>query len=85
VNACVLNTDVLATAFRSDQGASRQLVLAALARRFELVLSVPLVFEYEAVLTRPEHLRASGASNRDVREVLDALVAVAKQMRLAFR
>jgi putative PIN family toxin of toxin-antitoxin system len=85
VTAFVLDTGVLVAAFRSDAGASRQVLLAALARRFELLLSVPLMFEYEAVLTRPEHLAASKASAQDVREVLDGLAAVGKKIRLAFR
>ena len=66
VRASVLDTDVLVAAFRSSSGASRQILLAALARRFELLLSVPLMFEYEAVLSRPEHSAASGASPQDV-------------------
>ena len=46
----VLDTDVIVAALRSDRGASRQLLLAALNREFELLLSVPLMLEYEAVL-----------------------------------
>jgi len=81
----VLDTDVLVAALRSDRGASRQLLLAALGRRFELLLSVPLILEYEAVLTRPQHLTASGLSSADVMHVLDDLVAVARPVRLSFR
>lgn len=85
MKAYVLDTAVLVASLRSDRGASRQVVQAALARRFQLLLSVPLVLEYESVLTRPEHLKASGASVQDVGDVLDALIAVGKQVRLAFR
>jgi putative PIN family toxin of toxin-antitoxin system len=85
MRAYVLDTDVLVAAFRSDSGASRRILEAALARRFELLLSVPLMFEYEAVLTRPEHLLASGASVEDVADVLDGLAAVGRRVRLAFR
>lgn len=81
----VLDTDVVVAALRSDRGASRQLLLAALDRQFELLLSVPLILEYEAVLTRPQHLAASGLSSADIKHVLDDLAAVAKQVRLAFR
>ena len=81
----VLDTDVLVAAFRSDRGASRQLLLAALDRRFELLLSVPLMLEYEAVLTRPEHLAACGLSAGDIERVLDDLASIARQVRLAFR
>jgi len=85
VGAYVLDTDVLVAAFRSDAGASRRILQAALARRFEVLLSVPLMFEYEAVLCRPEHLAASGASTEDVRDVLDGLAAVGRHVKLAFR
>lgn len=75
----------MVAAFRSRTGASRQILVAALERRFELLLSVPLILEYEAVLNRPEHLAASGLTNRDVERVLDALSAVATPVKLAFR
>lgn len=75
----------MVAAFRSDAGASRQVLLAALAHRFELLLSVPLVLEYEAVLCRPEHLAASGANREDVRDVLEGVIAVGKRVRFAFR
>lgn len=80
----VLDTDVMVAAIRSDAGASRRLLVAALQRRVELLVSVPLVIEYEAVLTRPEHLHASGLTAADVHVVLDAVVAVAEPVRLAF-
>jgi predicted nucleic acid-binding protein len=69
----VLDTDVAVAALRSDRGASRQLLLAALNRRFELLLSVPLILEYEAVMTRPQHLAACGLSSAEVGHVLDDL------------
>jgi putative PIN family toxin of toxin-antitoxin system len=83
--AYVLDTDVVVAALRSGRGASRQLLLAALDRRFELLLSVPLMLEYEAVLTRPKHLAACGLSSAEVGHVLDDLAAVARPVRLAFR
>jgi len=85
MRACVLDTDVLVAAFRSDSGASRRLLEMVLARESEVLLSVPLMFEYEAVLTRPEHLSASGASVEDVEDVLDGLAAVGRRVKLAFR
>lgn len=82
---CVLDTDVLVAAFRSELGASRQVLLAALDRQFELLLSVPLMLEYETVLSRPEHLEASGATEEDVQDVLDGLALVGKRVTFAFR
>jgi putative PIN family toxin of toxin-antitoxin system len=81
----VVDTDVMVAALRSDRGASRQLLLAALDRRFELLLSVPLMLEYEAVLSRLEHLAACGLSGDEVGRILDDLAAVARPVRLAFR
>ncbi|MBI4519690.1 MAG: putative toxin-antitoxin system toxin component, PIN family [Gemmatimonadetes bacterium] len=81
----VLDCDVLVAALRSDQGASRQLVLAAFDKQYQLLLSVPVVIEYEAVLTRTEHLEAADLSAEDVGRILDGLVAVGEAVRLSFR
>ena len=80
----VLDSAVLVAALRSNLGASRQLLNAALDRRFTLLLSVPLVIEYEAVLTRPEHLKAAGLNVAEVVVILDSLVAVAESVRFSF-
>jgi len=52
---------------------------------FILLLSVPLLLEYESVLTRTEHLRSSGLTAAEVGQVLDDLAAVGKPVHLAFR
>lgn len=80
----VLDTNVLAAGFRSDRGASRQLLLAALDRRFVLLASVPLMIEYEAVLTRPEQLEESGLTAAETNAVLDGLAAVIEPVDLRF-
>ena len=46
--------------------------------------SVPLMLEYEAVLTRPEHLKEIGLGAEEVNEVLDALAAVIEPVKLRF-
>ena len=82
----VLDTDTMVAALRSDAGASRRLVQWVLERRRGLtaVISVPLLIEYEAVLTRPEHLKAAGVSPADIEALLDAVAAVAEPVRLAY-
>lgn len=80
----VLDTDVVVAAFRSDQGASRQLLLAALDRKVVMLVSVPLMLEYEAVLKRPEQLDAIGVTADEIDTVLDALAAVIEPVRLRF-
>ena len=80
----VLDTNVLVAALRSDGGASRQLLIGALDREFEVLASVPLMLEYEAVLTRTEHLEASGLTAKQVNEVLDALAKMLTPVPLRF-
>lgn len=74
----------MVAAIRSDAGASRRLLEAGLRRQMTLLVTVPLMFEYEAVMTRAEHLRASGLSAGDVEAILDAVAAVAEPIQLAF-
>lgn len=85
MKAFVLDSDVLVAGFRSDRGASRLLMKMALDRKFELILSVPLLLEYEAVLTRPENLEASGASQEDVEAVLDEFALIARRVDIVIR
>jgi putative PIN family toxin of toxin-antitoxin system len=80
----VLDTDVIVAAMRSDQGASYQLLAAALDRRVVMLASVPLMLEYEAVLTRPEHLEQIGITPAEMNEVLDAIAAVAEPVIIRF-
>ncbi len=80
----VLDTNVVVAALRSNRGASRLLLLGAFERRYTLLMSVPLMLEYEAVLTRPEHLVAAGVSNADVHDILDAIASVIQPVRLAY-
>ena len=80
----MLDTNVLVAALRSERGASRKLLLAVLDRRIEALISVPLMLEYEAVLTRTEHLTASGLTVPETNTILDALAAVAEPVALRF-
>lgn len=52
----VLDTSVLVSAARSRNGASFALVSSHPNPRFQICLSVAVYTEYQAVLTRPEHL-----------------------------
>jgi predicted nucleic acid-binding protein len=74
----------MVAAVRSDRGASRQLLLSALDSRFEALVSVPLMVEYEAVLTRQEHLDESGLTAGEINEILDAFAKVATRVQLRF-
>ncbi|MGC1343510.1 MAG: PIN domain-containing protein [Candidatus Binataceae bacterium] len=79
-----MDTDVMVAAVRSDAGASRLILRSALLRQFELLLSVPLMLEYEAVLKRPVHLKAAGASASEIDAILDAVSAIGKPVTSTF-
>jgi putative PIN family toxin of toxin-antitoxin system len=80
----VLDTNVLVAAVRSDQGASRRLLVAALGGQCRLLVSVSLLIEYEAVLKRPEHRAASGASIEDIDGMLDGLARIAEPIEISY-
>lgn len=80
----VLDTAVVVAAVRSARGASRLLLEAAFEGRLTMLVSVPLMLEYEAVLTRPEHLGHSGLTAEDVATLLDGLAGVIEPVDLAF-
>ena len=52
----VFDTSVLVAAARSRNGASFELMSMLPSRRFEPALTIALYTEWQAVLTRPEHL-----------------------------
>jgi putative PIN family toxin of toxin-antitoxin system len=78
----VLDTSVLVAAMRSQTGASRALVKAALEFRIQFLISNPLVLEYEAVLSRPEHLRASGLGISEVGALIDQICSAGIEVRM---
>ena len=80
----VLDTDVLVAAMRTRGGASWQLVDRALTREFRPLLSVPLVLEYEAVLSREEHRKVHCRSAPEVDEVVNSLASVAESVQIRF-
>ena len=78
----VLDTSVLVAAIRSPTGASKALLDAALSGQIETLISTALVLEYEAVLTRPDHLSVSEFTLGDVEELLDAICEIATQVMI---
>jgi len=69
----VLDTNVLVAALRSRGGASFRLVSEIGREKFELVLSVTLVLEYEQALTET---RPANVSESDVKAFLDYVCSV---------
>lgn len=60
----VFDTSVLVAATRSRDGASFAIVSSIPSEQFQICLSVGLYFEWQDVLTRPEHL-PPGRSGED--------------------
>ena len=80
----VLGLDVDVKAIPFHLGKRWQLVDRALAREFTLLLTVPLVLEYEAVLKREEHRKVHGLTVPRLDEVINSLVRVAEPVRISF-
>ena len=81
----VLDTDVMVAGFASGGGASRRLLVAALDGEIRLLLSTPLLVEYEAVLTRPAVLAMSDVSVEEVVAVLDELASLGVRVAFDYR
>lgn len=80
----VMDTDVLVAGLRSRRGASRAWLGAIRHGEVELLLSVPLMLQYEAVLLRPENLAAMRLDGRAVGRILDLLCAVGYPVEVSF-
>jgi putative PIN family toxin of toxin-antitoxin system len=80
----ILDTNVVVAAVRSPAGASAEILRMALLQKMEVVCSVPLFLEYEAVLTRPEHLKAAGVSLQDVINLLNVLAGKIHEVEIAY-
>jgi putative PIN family toxin of toxin-antitoxin system len=72
----VIDSNVMASAFRSRLGASFALIELVRMERVRMLATVPMFLEYEDVLKRPEQLAASHLSLADVDTALDALASL---------
>lgn len=78
----VLDTNILVAALRSRNGGSFKLLSLVGLGKFEINVSVPLVLEYEEVLTR---LCADvKLAKQDIADLLDYLCHVAKRREVYF-
>jgi predicted nucleic acid-binding protein len=55
----------------------------ALRGQHSILISVPLVLEYEAVLTRPQQLAASGLNAQQVGKFLDGICSIATPVEIS--
>jgi putative PIN family toxin of toxin-antitoxin system len=78
----VLDSNVLVAALRSRRGASFRVVELLRKGRFQIAVSVPLVFEYEAVLVR--HAAELGLSRKEAAGLVDYFCQVAHRQNIHF-
>jgi predicted nucleic acid-binding protein len=69
----VLDTDILVAGLRSRTGASRQLLRWLPELRYQAIVNVAMMLEYEAVLKRPDNLRSARMGLNDVERFLDSM------------
>ena len=71
-----MDTDILIASVRSKTGASRAIMHMIERRQLTAVATVPILIEYEAVLTRPEHLAAGNLTRLAADNIINALAAL---------
>jgi len=79
-----LDTSVLVAAVRSSRGASRELLRMVLDGELRPLVSVPLVLEYEEVLTRSEHLGGSVDAQANI-EIVKAFCRLGEPVHISYR
>lgn len=80
----VFDTDVVVAGVLSPRGASRLWLLAALRGDVRPLISVPLAFEYEAVLKRRHNRATARAKPDDIDFLLDNPLLAAELIEIAF-
>lgn len=81
----VLDTCVIVSAFRSRKGASFRLLEFLRDRRFEAVATPTLLFEYEAVLKRPEQRQAQSLSDELLEDAIRGLAALIEPVHVDYQ
>lgn len=77
----VIDTNVLVSAIRSRRGASFKLVSLLLSDKISIAISVPLVFEYEDAMKRPE---SSAITEQDIEDFVDFLCEIGHHQEIFF-
>ncbi len=74
----------MVAALRSPTGASAELLRRIIKSELKALASVPLFIEYEAVMTRDEHLAVAGATIRDVSNLLDVVAGTVEPIEIRY-
>lgn len=81
----IVDTSVLASAFTSGRGASREILRRVLREEARALISVPLFVEYEDVLARPQLQQRCSLSLPEQVALLDAFLACTKLVEVYYR
>ena len=81
----VMDTSILVAGLRSRNGASFAVLSRVAGRKVKALATTALFLEYEAVLTRPENLKAAGITALEAGEILDALCDAGIEVQLTRR
>jgi len=78
----VIDTNVLFTALKSQSGASYKLVSLIPSKRFSIVISIPLIIEYEDVLRRGK--LPVTITEKDITDFIDFFCSVGENQEIFF-
>jgi len=81
----VLDTNVLASAFTSGRGASREVLRRVLRKEAQALISVSLFTEYEDVLARPQVQRRCSLNSQEQQVLFDAFLACTELVEVYYR
>ncbi|WP_264319364.1 putative toxin-antitoxin system toxin component, PIN family [Rhizobium terrae] len=81
----MLDTNVLAAAFRSRNGASFIILQKVAARQIKLLVTTALLLEYEAVLKRPEQIAAHGLPLSRIDDAIREFAALSEPIDLHYQ
>ncbi len=81
----VVDTSVLASAFTSGRGASREVLRRVLRNDAQALISVALFTEYEGVLARPQLQRRCSLGLQEQNLLFDAFLACTTMVEIYYR
>lgn len=81
----MLDTNVLvAGACRHESSLAYEVLMGILDERFPIILTPPIVLEYQDVLARPAVRALTGLSRREASDLIAELVAISRKVQLRF-
>ncbi len=78
----VIDTNVVISALRSSKGASFKLISLLKQNKFTINISVPLILEYESILTR--EIKNLNLNLRDIEIFIDYICKIGKKYKIHY-